>query len=141
MAGPERRTPHYADPQDVARVAQSQWTDGQIQCRDMGHHWAPMDAMHVARLRFYRVSHGCGRCGIVRVRELSERGHVFATTYTYPDGYLVQGLGRIAGDAKDAIRVAAIKRTAGVREIRGKAKDEDMPRFGATRRDVLDEGE
>lgn len=133
----QRRTPRYADADDVARLASAQWTEAQVACRDMGHHWAPLDAIHVARLRFYRVSHGCERCGIVRVRELSERGSVYATTYRYPDGYLVEGLGRIAGDAKDAIRLAAIRRTYNAREIRRQARDEDMPRFGPTRRDVL----
>lgn len=70
---------------------------------------------------------------MLRVREMSEYGHVYAQTYGYPDGYLAQGIGRIAGDAKDAVRLASVRRF-NVTEIKGKAKEVDLPRFGATRR-------
>lgn len=132
MTRSRRRVQRFAELADIERQVDL-WTDAQIECRDLGHHWLPVDAIHVARLHFYRVSHGCARCGMVRIREMSESGHVYAQTYQYPDGYLAQGLGRIAGDAKDAIRVAAIRRAA-VTEVKGKAKESDMPRFGATRR-------
>lgn len=132
--GRPRQAPKFADARDVQRIA-PQWTDEQIECRDLGHHWRPSDVTHIARLRYYRVSHECVRCGMVRIREMAETGHVYASTYIYPEGYLVQGMGRVAGDAKDAVRIAAIKR-AQVTEVRGRAKDSDMPRFGATRRAV-----
>jgi hypothetical protein len=131
MARPPRQPPMYAERGDVEAAAVS-WTTQQLECRDMGHHWVPMDAVHIRRLQYYRVSHNCSRCGMVRVRELSESGHVYATSYEYPDGYLLQGLGRIAGDGKDAIRLAALLR-GDVAEIKGRAKDTDLPRFGATR--------
>ena len=131
----QRREPsRWADARDVAQVAE-QWTDDQITCRDLGHVWQLMDAVHVARLKYFRVSHVCPRCEMVRIREMSESGHVYAQTYQYPDGYLVEGLGRIAGDAKDAIRVASIRRYA-VTEVKGRAKDSDLPRFGATKRAI-----
>jgi hypothetical protein len=72
---------------------------------------------------------------MVRIREMSESGHVYAETREYPDGYLTKGLGRIAGEAKDAVRLAATLRGS-VTERRGKAREDDMPRFGATRNAV-----
>lgn len=127
----------YADADAVEAVA-AQWTDEQITCRDLGHHWRPADALHVARLRYWRVSHECARCGMVRIREMSESGHVFASSYVYPEGYLVKGLGRIAGEAKDAVRIAAVRRVEAV-EVSGNLREvrkTHPPRFGATRRAV-----
>lgn len=134
MSRPKRQPPKYADAREVL-AASDQWTDEQIECRELGHHWRATDAVHVARLRYYRIRHTCERCGIVRTRELSDTGHVYAQTYDYPEGYLIVGLGRIAGDGKDAVRLAAIRRIA-VTEVRGRAKESDMPRFGATRRAI-----
>ena len=132
MARPKRQPPSYAEPADIERVA-DQWTDQQLECRDLGHHWEPQDVVHVSRLRFYRITHVCQRCDMLRIREMSEYGHVYAQTYRYPDGYLAEGIGRIAGDAKDAVRLASVRRFTDLVEVKGKAKEVDLPRFAKTR--------
>lgn len=133
---PEPTGPKYAEPQAVAEAARL-WAPSVLACRDAGHHWETVDAAHFARLRYYRVQHQCARCGVSRYRELSEFGHVYATTYAYPDGYLVPGLGRIVGDSKDAIRLASILRVgSGVRQVRRRAQEDDLPRFGATKHGI-----
>lgn len=133
MARPRRQPPAYATPDEV-RDASEQWSSAQLECRDLGHHWRPSDAVHVRRLNYYRLSHSCERCGMRRIREMSERGHVYAQTYEYPDGYLLKGLGRIAGDARDEVRLQATLRGQAITEVTGRAKDSDLPRFGATRK-------
>ena len=132
-AQPTRQPPHFADVDDVQRVADD-WSTDFLQCRDVGHHWVPEDAVHVIAARFYRVIHACTRCEVRRTRELSERGHVFAQTYDYPDGYMIKGLGRIAGEAKDALRLASTLRGTVHDVRRKKLTDDDLPRFAATRR-------
>jgi hypothetical protein len=129
-----RSGPRYATPGEVEAVT-SQWSNAVLECRDMGHHWQRSDVAHVARDRYYRISDTCGRCDVTRYREMSERGHIYATTYAYPEGYLIEGLGRIAGDGKDVIRLASVLRDSHTREIRS-AKNTPEPRFGVTRREI-----
>jgi hypothetical protein len=140
MASASRREPpRFAEPGDIEHAAE-QWSESVLECRDTGHHWERARASHIRRLHYYTVIHICSRCGMFRTREMSESGHVYANSYTYPDGYLLKGLGRIAGEAKDAIRALALTRATDVTEVRGRAKDEDLPRFKATR-DAIDESE
>ncbi len=135
MARPNRRNaPKYAERHEV-ETATDQMRGTDLECRDLQHTWAYVTTTHIVRLRYYRQLHVCQRCGTERTREISETGHIYQSTYSYADGYQIKGLGRIAGEAKDALRLAAIKRQ-NVNAVRGKAKDEDMPRFKATRDDV-----
>jgi len=124
----------YASRAEV-EAATEQWPTDYLDCRFMRHSWARGDAVHVVRLRYYRASYVCTRCGTRKILEISDSGASFAQTYEYPDGYLAQGVGRIAGEGRDAIRLAAVLR-GGVTNVRGKAKDSDLPRFGATRRAI-----
>jgi len=133
LAAERASGPRYATPEDVEAQA-AQWSAEVLACRDTGHHWQHEDVAHIARDRYYRVQDVCPRCGMSRYREMSERGHVYATSYAYPEGYLAKGLGRIAGEGKDMVRLASILRE-GPREVR-RAADSGEPRFGATRREV-----
>lgn len=134
-----RNAPRYAEVDDVRRVAAS-WSTDHLLCRDVGHHWVYQDATHVRAARFFRVIYACTRCEMRRTRELSESGHVFATSYQYPDGYVAVGLGRIVGEAKDAMRLEAIMRGALHEVKRRNLRADDLPRFGATRRALDEEG-
>ncbi len=129
-----RPAPEYADRHEVEAAA-ANMSSAHLDCRIMRHSWERADAVHIARLRYYRVSYVCTRCQTRRVAEVSESGHEYASTYEYADGYLSHGIGRIVGDGRDAIRMAGLQRAA-VREVKRKATDEDMPRFGATREDI-----
>lgn len=129
-ATPMRQQPAWASPEAVQREARN-WTDDQLECRTYGHRWNPSRAVHYRRFRYFRVVQLCGRCTAERVMELSERGTVLASWYQYPDGYLSHGLGRIAGDARDALRLATITRVYDV-SIATKA-DEEAPHSSVTR--------
>lgn len=130
-----RRPPKFADADEVRRVA-VEWAAEFLECRDTGHHWQPEDVTYFrAAGGYYRVVHVCARCGMRRLREISERGHVYASSYDYPAGYVAVGLGRIAGEAKDAVRLAAITRGY-VKQVKRRPREEDRPRFAATRRDL-----
>lgn len=133
-----RRPPKYADVDDV-RAAAVEWAVDHLECRDTGHHWQPEDVAHIRSQRFYRIQHRCARCDTRRLREMSETGHVYAQTYDYAPGYQAKGLGRIVGEAKDAVRLAAVTRGP-VTEIKRRTGDEVEPRFSATRRDLEDGG-
>jgi hypothetical protein len=65
--------------------------------------------------------------------ELSERGHVYASWYTYADDYLTQGLGRIMGEGRDVLRLATIVRVYNVTELTGNAAKENVQRSSAAR--------
>jgi hypothetical protein len=131
-----RAAPQYAERHEVEDAA-AQMPSTHLDCRVMRHSWVREDAVHIARLRYFRVSFICQRCSTRRISEVSESGHEYASTYEYAEGYLSHGIGRIVGEGRDAIRLAALQRDT-VREVRRKATDEDMPRFGATR-EGLDE--
>lgn len=87
-----------------------------IQCRDLGHNWRTIKTVElnesigivfVAWLRTLR----CTRCRGLRVQHLDRQGHVVkGDSRTYAEGYLVEGLGRIAGEAKAVIRRVGIER-------------------------------
>lgn len=85
------------------------WTLAFLQCRTFRHPWQPSQARYSKRYRYYRQDLHCPRCGTIKHQEMSLTGKVLASWYTYPEGYL-SGVGRIAGDAMDALRLAALKR-------------------------------
>lgn len=100
----------YADPTDVADLAESM-PMSYLQCRDFGHSWRPYSAAYHAGDRTYVRTQRCPRCKTFRDQELSERGTQLRSSYRYADGYLMEGLGRIVGDGRDALRLASITRS------------------------------
>ena len=131
--------PRYAELADVERLA-DEWAPGVLACRDTGHQWGDSQAVHVVRFGYWKISQRCPRCGCTRYREMSERGHVYASTIEYSEGYLAVGLGRIAGNTKDAVRIAAVRRTYAVTTNRRRNDDEAAPRYSATRHGLEDNG-
>lgn len=102
--------PLYASVKDT--VAQSkEWTDNQLVCRTKGHRFTvPLVAQHYTRYRYFYIEVECeGGCGVVQVREMNERGHVYWSSLRYPNGYLSRN-GRIAGDSRDALNVELLYR-------------------------------
>lgn len=140
MATPRKQQPKvkWATYTQV-QTAAAGWADAVLQCRTLGHSWAQSNAVHVRRLRYWQVTYACTReCGVIKYQEWSERGVPFASWMIYPkdeDGnelYLAEGIGRVAGETKGALRIESVMR-AGFDERTGRASDEDIPRSSRTR--------
>jgi len=79
-----------------------------IQCRDFGHSWRPYSARWLPQDNAYRSELICQRCKTIRARWLSSTGAQLSGNYDYPEGYLVQGLGRLTGSDRDVIRLQSV---------------------------------
>ena len=119
----------WATPADASAAAQN-WATEVLECRTWGHNWRITASVFVARYRYYAITWACPRCHTQRHQELNKRGTVLASWYIYPDGYL-SDVGRIAGDARDALRVAVLNRMSTPSSMR-----DEPPHSGATRRDL-----
>ena len=84
-------------------------TPNQLQCRDFGHSWRPYTVEFVPQRKHYLEALRCSRCRTMRVRVLGQRGELLGNRYIYADGYLVQGLGRMESDDRDAMRLASLE--------------------------------
>jgi hypothetical protein len=90
--------------------------DTHLLCRDFGHSWRPYAAEWIPQRRQYLEALLCARCQTVRRRLLDEYGAQLGQSYTYADGYLVHGVGRLTGDDRNSLRLAglqAVMRAAG----------------------------
>lgn len=83
--------------------------DTHLLCRDFGHSWRPWGAEWIPQRRQYAEALVCSRCDTVRRRLLDEYGAQLAQSYTYADGYLVHGLGRLTGDDRNSLRLAGLR--------------------------------
>jgi hypothetical protein len=64
----------------------------------------------------------CGRCSTTRTQWLSAFGATIKGSYSYPDGYTHQGLGRLDGAARDALRLETVTRWLNVTPITAKRR-------------------
>lgn len=128
----EQSDDYYSEIEDLAR----QWPDEYLSCRTYGHLWQPYRASHNTRLRYWRSVRICPRCNTEKTEEISERGMILASWYTYPDGYQTKGLGYIGGEARGAIRLQALTRTFEQEKLTAKQAREDIPRSRRTRREI-----
>jgi transposase len=83
--------------------------DTHLLCRDFGHSWRPWDAQWIPQRRQYQEALLCQRCQTVRRRLLDEYGAQLGQSYTYADGYLVHGVGRLTGDDRNSLRLAGLR--------------------------------
>jgi hypothetical protein len=127
----------WATRNQVEAIAK-EWTEAVLLCRTLGHSWRQSNAVHVRRLHYWQVSYNCDRgCGCIKYQEWSERGVVYASWMIYPrdnegrELYLTEGIGRVAGDIKGALRIESVTRT-NFTETSGRATDEDEPRSSRT---------
>jgi hypothetical protein len=79
-------------------------------CRDLGHAWKPYTAKWLPVDKCYESKLICSRCETFRFRWLSKTGQLLGTAYTYSDGYLVVGMGRLATSDRDRIRSVSLQR-------------------------------
>lgn len=124
-----------ATPEEAAELAK-ELSDAYLACRTYGHIWQPLTAVHNRSLHYWRATRRCPRCTTEKVEEISERGHVLASWYVYADGYLTEGIGRLFGDARGVLRLAAITRTFEREKQTPKQARADIPRSSKTRREV-----
>jgi hypothetical protein len=112
--------PRYAEPDEVSRQAAA-WSKAILECRLYGHHWRPQRAVYHDQYRFYYLVQACPRCHTERHTELN------------PAGYLTKGIGRIVGDGRDALRLAAIER---LYTLTATDELDERPHSRATRDDI-----
>lgn len=79
-----------------------------VLCRDIRHNYKPWTARWIPQDRQYESALKCSNCGTVRIRRISERGALLASSYEYADGYLVKGLGRLEENDRNAIRLRSL---------------------------------
>lgn len=99
----------WADNDEIAKFAED-LSEEFLMCREMGHRWLPHQAEQHNDGSFTRVLR-CPRCRTRKVQSISARGVIEGTQYKHPDGYLHEGMGRIAGDGRGVLRLESIKRT------------------------------
>lgn len=99
----------YADPQAVQRAAQD-WSDAIVHCRIYGHQWSPYTAAFRGA-HAIEVHQRCQRCRSRRKQTMDSRTGR-ATPWQsagYVDGYLLKDVGRVSGDGRNILRLAAIR--------------------------------
>ena len=118
-----------ADVADVEREARN-WDDSVLECRTYNHKWAPQRATWNAEYRYYHIVQVCTSCKSQRTMDMNHRGHlVTRPTISYAENYLMPpGMGRITGEAKDVVRLAAVTRTFPMEKVTGKKAREAVPR-------------
>lgn len=102
-------TTMYAEPTEVAEFA-STLPVSHLHCRELGHNWKPWVARSDAEGGGYERALRCTRCRAERWQVLSLSGAVVKSHYVYPDGYVHQGMGRIVGEGRDALRLESLTR-------------------------------
>lgn len=100
---------NYADTAEVAAWAAS-LPERFLHCREMNHNWKPYD---VGRHRDggWERRLRCVRCKTIKTQHLSVLGMLIGNaSYVHPEGYLHEGLGRIVGEGRGALRLESITR-------------------------------
>lgn len=101
--------PRYADVGEVESFAEA-LPDSFLHCRELGHLWRPYSGgRHSDGTGFSRILK-CYRCKTKREQEIDSRGMILANKYIYPEGYQVEGLGRIIGEGRGVLRLQSLSR-------------------------------
>lgn len=83
-----------------------------VLCRDLTHSWQPFTAAVIKngvtqRKEIHRVL-TCQRCATKRTQRLSSRGEILGNSYSYPQGYVLVGAGRLSVDDRAALRLRSV---------------------------------
>lgn len=88
--------------------------DGHLWCRDVLHSWNPYSfIVKTNRRNRRREMHqtlSCIRCGTLKTRIMTTAGDLLRHQYSYPDGYLLKGQGRMTKTDRATIRRRNIER-------------------------------
>ena len=78
-------------------------------CRDLQHAWAPSmgGKLHNEKKRHigYWRRLRCSRCGTERTEAMNKVGDVAKRSYSYPDGYRLEGGGKLTPDERANLRL------------------------------------
>lgn len=100
----------YADPSAVQAAAQ-EWSDAIVHCRIWGHNHRPYTATWRGKYAI-DITQRCIRCRSRRRQTMDSRTGK-ATPWApagYAEGYLLpKGTGRVSGDGRNVLRLAAIR--------------------------------
>jgi len=118
----EKPTPSLgADRQEVEAFAKG-LKEAFLHCREMGHAWRPWAAEWDAEHNSYRRGLRCPRCKTKRWQYMGLTGAVLGTQYEYPEGYTAEGIGRIMGEGRDALRLESLTRALSPADMRAMRK-------------------
>lgn len=81
-----------------------------LQCREMGHNWRHWVARFDEQHNSYERALRCTRCRTERWESIGLSGAKLGIQYKYPDGYTSNGIGRIVGEGRDALRLESLTR-------------------------------
>ena len=77
-------------------------------CRDVGHGWELKSSSLQLGAALHEQQLQCSRCDTVRHRWLDRDGYVIRTWYSYAEGYLTPGQGRMTAARRAAYRLRTI---------------------------------
>ena len=98
-------------------------SDEYLYCRRFGHGWHPRTA--IKKKWWFEATVSCDRCGCERIEVINLRGEIVKRLMYYPKGYLAVNMGRIVGESKNYLRLAALER--GTIEDRSEEDDGGEP--------------
>lgn len=83
-----------------------------LQCRELGHNWRPWVARYDSEHNAYERALRCTRCRTERWESIGLSGAKLGARYVYPEGYTApEGMGRIVGEGRDALRLESLTRS------------------------------
>ena len=86
-----------------------------LECRE-SHMWVRKGSSWNSKLGCYVRIRRCARCGTIKYVRVNSVGGPAGATYDHPDGYLIQGLGRLQGGYLGALRLFDIQREVTIAE-------------------------
>lgn len=105
-----RNSDGYAARDEVERFAEG-LSVGHLACREMGHNWRAWTARFDAEHNSFERALRCTRCRTERHQSIGLSGAMLSNNYKYPEGYSAEGIGRIVGEGRDALRLESMTRT------------------------------
>jgi hypothetical protein len=113
-----KTTTQWAQPDAVADTAK-EWPEEFLLCRTYGHSWRPFGAEDNADGTIAETLR-CSSCRGLKTVDILPTTGVAVTTprYSHEEGYLTQGMGRIGGDGRGALRLEVRSRLRNVQRKR-----------------------
>ena len=105
----ETTGPVGADRATVASFATA-LKESHLHCREMGHNWRHWVARFDQEHHSYQRALRCTRCRTERWEFIGRSGAKLGIQYKYPEGYTAEGIGRIVGEGRDALRLESLMR-------------------------------
>lgn len=102
----------YADQGEVTEWAKS-LPERFLHCREMNHNWKPFQVGSHKDGGYERTLR-CVRCKTKKIQHLDTHGMLIGSgRYEWPEGYKAEGIGRIVGEGRGALRIESILRIVG----------------------------